>query len=203
MPHTELFFIYDTHCPWSYATTQLINEVAKTFPEIKLNLWHCAHYNGDESVNPMLINAVKDASQQTFADSYIAKLSDKKDSTMAANLMAWTENKAPHSTLALLDALQEAHFVDGNGLTNKDDFSQIISQLKLSPPNKVFTKEKLTQDAEVFMHEIFSLQEIIGTTAIPALLLAIDDNLILMNHNLYLPTPKSIVDAIEIELKNK
>ena len=43
----ELFYIYDTHCPWSYATTKLTNEIAKAFPQIKINLWHCANYEGD------------------------------------------------------------------------------------------------------------------------------------------------------------
>ena len=44
------------------------------------------------------------------------------------------------------------------------------------------------------------MQEIIGTPAIPALMLAIDDNLILLNHNLYLKDPTTIVEAINLEI---
>ena len=68
--------------------------------------------------------------------------------------------------------------IDENELTNKDDFAQIIDRMKISPPGKVFTKDKLTQDAELAIHDILSLQEIIGTNAIPALLLAISTAMI-------------------------
>ncbi|NQY62414.1 MAG: hypothetical protein HRT38_01620 [Alteromonadaceae bacterium] len=202
-PTTELFFIYDTHCPWSYTATKLTNEIATAFPLMKINLWHCAHFEGDEKITPQVIDAVKEDSQQTFSDNYINQLSIEKDSTIAANVMAWTESKAPQASLSLLNALQQAHFQEGNELSNKDDFDQIISQLKLSPPGKVFNKDKLTQDAEITMHDILSLREIIGTNAIPALLLAIDDKLILLNHNLYIQAPKTIIDAIKIELNQE
>ena len=68
---------------------------------------------------------------------------------------------------------------------------------------KVFNKNKLTQDAEITMHDIISMREIIGTNAIPALLLAVDEKLILLNHNLYLQAPQTIVDAINIELNQE
>ena len=199
----ELFYIYDTHCPWSYATTKLTNEIAKAFPQIKINLWHCANYEGDEKITPELISDVRNDSLQTFSDRYINQLNIKKDSTIAANVMAWTENKAPKKSLPLLNALQQAHFEEGNELSDKDDFSLIINQLKLSPPGKVFNKNKLTQDAEITMHYIISMREIIGTNAIPALLLAVDEKLILLNHNLYLQAPQTIVDAINIELNQE
>ena len=64
----------------------------------------------------------------------------------------------------------------------------------------IFTAEKLTKDAERIFHEIVELQNIIGTEAIPALLLAVGDNLILLNHNHYLATPSSIVEGIKLEL---
>jgi len=51
------------------------------------------------------------------------------------------------------------------------------------------------------VHEVFALQDIIATKAIPALLLAIDDNLILLNHNFYLNEPEAIVEAIKIEIQ--
>ena len=40
----------------------------------------------------------------------------------------------------------------------------------------------------------------IATQAIPALLLAIDDELILLNHNFYLTQPEAVVEAVKIEL---
>ena len=43
---------------------------------------------------------------------------------------------------------------------------------------------------------------IIGTQAIPALLLACNESLVLLNHNLYLENPDAIVDAVKLELEN-
>ena len=37
-----LYFIYDSHCPWSYATTPLVNAISEAYPEMNLNLMHCA-----------------------------------------------------------------------------------------------------------------------------------------------------------------
>ena len=118
--------------------------------------------------------------------------------------MAWAQAKAPKQALPLLNALQAQHFVQGNELTQEADVEEIISQLKLSPPAKVYKTDKLSKDAEAVVHDVFSLQDIIGTQAIPALLLAIDDELILLNHNFYLQQPEAIIEAIELELeKNK
>lgn len=198
----ELFFIYDSHCPWSYATTTLVNEIATAFPEIELHLWHSARYEGDDHVKFDTINAVKAESNLHFSDRYIKQLTQAKDSTVAANLMAWANNKIPQLSLSLLNAIQEQHFEQGLELTNADDFDSIVADFKLSPPQKVFNKDKLAKESEINLHDIFELQEVIGTNAIPALLLAIDENLILLNHHLYLSDPKSIVDAVKLELKD-
>ncbi len=97
-------------------------------------------------------------------------------------------------------ALQKSHFEQGNKLNIQADLDEIISELKLSPPAKVFKSDKLSKDALIQLEEIFSLQEIIDTEAIPALLLAVDDQLILLNHNFYLMQPQAIVEAVQLEL---
>jgi len=198
---TELFFLYDTHCPWSYAATPLLNAINKALPNIPLHLWHNAYYDGESGIAKKEINQVKELSNVTFGQNYIQSLSENKDSTLAANIMAWAEIKTPSLALPLLNALQKAHFIHGNALLNKENLADIISELKLSPSAKIFKHDKLTNDAETLVHEIFALQEIIATKAIPALLLAIDDNLILLNHNFYLHDPEAIVEAVEIEIQ--
>jgi protein-disulfide isomerase-like protein with CxxC motif len=65
----------------------------------------------------------------------------------------------------------------------------------------VFNNNRLTTDAEAQINEIYALQEIIETQAIPALLLAVNNDLILLNHNLYLSNPDAIIDGIQLELK--
>lgn len=197
---TELFFIYDTHCPWSYVTTPLINAVSRELPQVNINLWHNAYYDGETYIDENQLREIKKLTDKTFSSSYLANISNSKDATSCANLMAWAENKTPQQSLALLNAIQKAHFEQGNELDTADSFSEIIEELKLSPPTKVFRQDKLSKDAEAIVHEILSLQEIIATQAIPALLLAVNDELVLLNHNYYLQQPDAIVDAIKIEI---
>ena len=199
--NAELFFIYDSHCPWSYATTSLVNCIAKAFPEMPLNLGHSARYEGDELIEKQTLDSVISDSNIEFSDKYISQLNQEKDSTVSANILAWAQTKAPQLSLPLLNAIQESHFQQGLALTNESDFSEIINEFKISPPNKVFNNNKLTKDAEIIVHDTFEFQELINTSAIPALLIAVEDNLILLNHNLYLKSPESIVEAIELELK--
>ena len=45
LSNVELFFLYDSHCPWSYAATPLINEINKAYPQINLQLWQSAFFS--------------------------------------------------------------------------------------------------------------------------------------------------------------
>ncbi len=197
----ELFFIYDTHCPWSYATTPLVNAVKQSLPKLAINLWHCGYFSdADSAINKQQLSQVKALSTVKFSPTYIDNIVKGKDSTLCANLMTWAANKTPQQALKLLNTMQTAHFTDGNELTSIEELTEIINQLKLSPPSKVLNNKKLTNDAEAQIHEIYALQEIIETQAIPALLLAVNNDLILLNHNLYLSNPDAIVEAIQLEL---
>jgi len=198
--NVELFYLYDTHCPWSYATTALVNEVATALPEIKINLLHCARYDGEEGIESSTIEMVQQDSNKAFGQSYLANYSLAKDSTIAANLMTWAQLKTPHQALALLNDIQNSHFQQANEFNNEQAFTDIISKHKLSPPSKIYNIKKFTKDVEATLAEADEFQDIIATTAIPALLLAVGDNLVLLNHNLYLKSPKAIVDAIKLEL---
>ncbi len=196
----ELIFIYDSHCPWSYAATELVELVEKSIPEIAIQLMHCGYFDGDIKVELKTVNEVKELSSVTFSDTYLQSLPENKDSTVAANLMAWAQNKSSYSAFSLLKALQRAHFVDGNPLSSKENVEPIIDALKLSPPAKSLKSESFTKDAEISIHEVYEIQDIIGTSAIPALLLVNNDDLVLLNHNLYLETPEMFVDAIRQEI---
>lgn len=198
----QLFYIYDTHCPWSYVTLPLVNEIIAAHPEFTLNLLHCARYEGDENISKNTIESIEDDSSTVFSDVYMKQLKQAKDSTLTANVMSWVSNKVPQVGLELVNSLFKAHFEQGNELRSFDDISEIINDLKLSPPNKVFTLEKFTKDAEISLNNLEELQEIMGTKAIPAILMAIDERLILLNHNLYLKHPKAIIEAVELELNN-
>jgi protein-disulfide isomerase-like protein with CxxC motif len=196
----ELFFLYDTHCPWSYVTTKLVNEINKAFPNITLHLWHAAFFEGSTRISMDEVSKVEKLADMRFSTNYQNALEQNKNSILAANLMTWAEHKTPDMALPLLNAMQQAHFEQGNKLSTQADLDNIINELKLSPPAKVFKNDKLSKDALVQLEEIFALQELINTEAIPALLLAVDDQLILLNHNFYLTQPKAIVEAVQLEL---
>ncbi len=196
----ELFFLYDTHCPWSYVTTQLVNEIHKAFPQITLHLWHAAFFDGSSTIKASELSEVERLAETSFSKNYQDTIKKNVDSTLSANLMTWAQNKAPNFALPLLNSIQKSHFELGNQLTTKTSFDTIIDELKLSPPAKVFKSDKLSKDASIQLEEIFALQEIINTEAIPALLLAIDDQLVLLNHNYYLIQPEAIIEAVQLEL---
>ena len=160
-PSAELFFLYDTHCPWSYVATSLVNEIHKAFPDITLHLWHTAFFDGknDTSMN-VKDNELKEV--ETLADihfsaKYQEALKQNKNSVLSANLMTWAHNKTPNLVLELLNAIQKSHFEHGNPLSSQADFNEIIDALKLSPPAKVFKSDKLNKDTLVQLEEKMEL----------------------------------------------
>lgn len=195
----ELFFIYDSHCPWSYATTPLVNSLKAAYPDMLIHLWHCAHYDGSDSAGHEQVAAVSKQSGVKFGKEHIRYADSPKNAIITANLMAWLQNKQPQKALAVLNALQKAHFIEGNPLGCKHDFIQTIEQLKLSPPNKVFN-EQLSNEAEYLLSDLGEMQQFIETTAFPALLLLAGDKVVLLNHSLYLDQPDAIVEAVKQEL---
>ena len=200
--NAELFYIYDSHCPWSYASTVLVEKILSAFPTISFRAMHIGYYDGDNKVSPSTITAVREFSNVPFGSNYIDTLNYTKDSTLAANLMAWVQNKSSKSAFELLTKLQHAHFILGNELADKESVIEIIDELKLSPPAKCLQSNKLTKDAEFAIHDIIEIQELIGTQAIPAMLLACNESLVLLNHNLYLENPDAIVEAVKVELNS-
>ena len=156
--------------------------------------------HGKNKISEETIDAVKNLSTVQFGAPYIESIKTTKDSTLCSNLMTWVQNKSPNAAFELLEKIQYQHFVLGNSCTSKEQLASTIEALKLSPPAKCLQSERLTKDAEFVVHEITELQELIGTAAIPALLIASGDNLILLNHNLYLENPANIIDAIKNEI---
>ncbi len=200
MNNLELFFLYDSHCPWSYASTPILNALHEEYPDMAIHLWHCAHYDGRDSAGLDQVNAVKVQSNVKFSKDYIQSANSPKNGIMMANLMAWIEEKQPAKSLDVLNALQKEHFTNGNALMSKSDFEPVISQFKLSPPGKVF-KSELSKDAQYALVDIEELQELIQTTAFPAMVLIVNDNAVLLQHSLYLERPQKIVEAVALELK--
>ena len=180
----ELFFIYDSHCPWSYATTPLVNALREAYPEMDINLLHCAHYNVSDCPGQEQVDAVRDTSKVKFGRDHLRYANSPKNSTLIANVMTWMQSKQPAKALDVLNAIQRAHFVEGNPLGCKHDLVNIIEQQKLSPPNKVF-KDELSSDAQFVVTDIEEMQEFMGTTAFPALLLITGEKGVLLNHQLY------------------
>lgn len=197
---SELFFIYDSHCPWSYATTPLVSALVEAFPDMELNAWHCANYDGENSVGFNTIKNVERDSDVVISQEYIRFVDSPKSSIVCANLLTWIATKQSDKFLPVLTALQHAHFVEGNSLGKKIDFNLIAEDLKLSIPNKVF-KEELSKDAVFVQSDINDLQEFMGTASFPALLFVYNDNAILLNHSQYLKSPQDIVADVKLKMQ--
>lgn len=194
--HPELYFIYDSHCPWSYATTPLVNAISGKFPDIEIHAWHCAHYNGSDYAGFSQIKEVEKQSHQKFGQEHIRFADSPKNAILTANFMAWLQNKQADKVLPVLNALQKEHFVEGNPFGCKNDFGKIISAFKLSPPNKVF-KEALSNEALYQQSDVQELQAFMQTTAFPALLLTHGDNAVLLEHARYLKKPLDMIKEVK------
>lgn len=194
--HPELYFIYDSHCPWSYATTPIVNEISKNFPEVEIHAWHCAHYDGSDCAGFSQIKDAEKQSVQEFGQEHIRFADSPKNAILTANFMAWLQEKQSDKVLPVLNALQKAHFAEGNPLGCKNDFKEIVAEFKLSPPNKAF-KEELTNEALYQQSDIQELQEFMQTTAFPAILFTNGDNAVLLEHARFLNKPSNIVKEIK------
>ena len=195
-----LYFIYDSHCPWSYAATPLVNALSEAFPKMQLHLLHCSHFDGSDSAGLDQVDAVKAVSSVKFGTEHIRYVNSPKDATKTANLMAWLETKQPEKMLAVLNSLQQAHFVEGNPLSNKHDFSAIFASHKLSPSNKIF-RDGLIHDAEQTLAGIAEIYEVLGSTSFPALLITVDDQGIFIDHSKFLAAPATVVESVLQEMQ--
>jgi len=198
---SELYFIYDSHCPWSYAATPLVVALDEAFPEMEIHAWHCANYDGGNSVGFNTIKSVEKESDVPFSQEYVRFADSPKNSIISANLLAWISTKQSDKLLTVLQALQHAHFVEGNSLGKKIDFTELAEDLKLSIPNKVF-KEELSKDAMYVLSDINDLQGFMGTVSFPALLLVHNDNAVLLNHAQYIGDPESIIADVQKQLQD-
>jgi protein-disulfide isomerase-like protein with CxxC motif len=198
---SDLYFIYDSHCPWSYAATPLVSALDEAFPDMEIHAWHCANYDGGNSVGFNTIKAVEQESDVVFSQDYMRFADSPKNSIISANLLTWIASKQPEKLLTVLQAIQHAHFVEGNSLGKKIDFIALAETLKLSIPNKVF-KEELSKDAMFVLSDISDLQAFMGTVSFPALLLVHNEKAVLLNHAQYLNNPNSIIEDVRKELKN-
>ncbi|WP_394393000.1 protein-disulfide isomerase [Shewanella woodyi] len=195
----DLYLIYDSHCPWSYATTPLVNALSEAFPDMNLHLLHCAHFNGSDAAGQEQVDSVLKLSGVKFGREHIRYVNSPKNSVKTANLMAWMQSKQPKKLLPVLNALQKAHFVEGNPLDSKHDFNDIVEQFKLSPSNKVF-KDELSSDAEFVLADIAEIQIMIETNAFPVLLMIADEQGIFIDHSQHLGAPLGVVEAVQKEL---
>ncbi|MDO6611334.1 protein-disulfide isomerase [Shewanella sp. 1_MG-2023] len=196
---TELYFIYDSHCPWSYAATPIANALQEAYPKMQVHLLHAAHYMGKDSAGEEQMEAAERSSGLKFGRDYIRYANSPKSSIKTANLMGWMQSKQADKQLPVLNALQRAHFIEGNPLNTKHDFMDIVEKFKLSPSNKIF-RDELNMDAEYVLESIEEIQQMIGTKNFPAMVMTVGDNAIFIDHSKYISSPHAVVDAVKQEI---
>ncbi|BAJ02181.1 protein disulfide-isomerase [Shewanella violacea] len=195
----DLYFIFDSHCPWSYAATPLVNALHEAYPEMNIHPLHSAHYNGTDSAGEEQMEDVARLTGLKFGRDHIRYVNSPKSSFKTANLMGWMQSKQPKKQLEVVNFLQRAHFVEGNPLDTKHDFNDVIEKFKLSPSNKVF-KDSLSSEAEFVLSDIAEIQEMIGTKAFPAMVIIIGEQGIFVDHSKYLSNPQGVVAEVEKEI---
>ena len=199
----QLYFIYDCLCPWSYAATRLVSEIdAQLADKVELVLLNNCRYENGELPSLKQAKQVEEISEIQLSQAFKNAISQPQASTLTANLMAWASRKAPGQALPLLQAIQHQWFEQGQLISEPEHLQELISKLKLSPPAKTLKTVQPSKDAAFDINEADSIAELTHTAAIPALLLAMGDNLVLLNHNYYLNQPAAIVDAVKLELNN-
>ena len=194
-----LYFIYDTHCPWSYATTPVVAELLQAFDFTETHLLHCAYFNGKDAPKKGQVEQVSQTSSVVFGDEFLKQANNRTNSIKAANFMSWVQSKQADKEFELLQALQQQHFVEGNSLNTREDFDKIINQYKLSPSNKVF-KDVISHEAESVLAGIAEIGEAIGTSAFPVLVMTQGDEAIFIDHSQHLAMPKNVVEEVRAEL---
>ena len=194
-----LYFIYDSHCPWSYATTPVVAELINAFEFSDLHLLHCAHFNGSDAPKKAQIEQVSKLSKVVFGDNYLTQNQQKVSSIKVANFMSWVQSKQASKEFELLQVIQQQHFVAGNSFETRADFDKIINQYKLSPSNKVF-KDALSHEAESVLAGIAEIGEAIGTNAFPVLVMTSGDQAIFIDHSQHISAPEGVVAAVHKEL---
>lgn len=198
----DLYFIYDLYCPWSYASTALLNRIKDKFTQLEIHLCPCDHYSGTDSVGYEQVQKVKMQTKVKFSSEYLRFVDSPKKSIVPMNFMTWVQEKQPKKALQILNELQKKHFIDGVIFGCKRDFNSLVEDFKLSPPNKVF-QDKLTNEAQYSLCELQELQEFIGTNAFPALLLCVSDNAVLLDHAHYLKDESGMLKQIQSLLEIK
>lgn len=193
-----LYFIYDSHCPWSYATTPVVAELLQAFDYSETHLLHCAYFNGKNAPKPKQIEQVSALSSVEFSDTF-KQANHKANSIKVANFMSWAQSKQADKEFELLQMIQQQHFVEANPFNTREDFDKLINQYKLSPSNKVF-KDAISHEAESVLAGIAEIGEAIGTAAFPVLVMTQGDEAIFIDHSLYLSEPKAVVEAVRAEL---
>ncbi|MDR8523813.1 protein-disulfide isomerase [Shewanella fidelis] len=194
-----LYFIYDSHCPWSYATTPVVAELINAFEFSDLHLLHCAHFNGSDAPKKAQIEQVSKLSKVVFGDNYLTQNKQKVSSIKVANFMSWVQSKQASKEFELLQVIQQQHFVAGNSFETRADFDKLINQYKLSPSNKVF-KDALSHEAESVLAGIAEIGEAIGTNAFPVLVMTSGDQAIFIDHSQHISAPEGVVAAVRKEL---
>lgn len=194
-----LYFIYDSHCPWSYATTPVVAELINAFEFSDLHLLHCAHFNGSDAPKKAQIEQVSKLSKVVFGDNYLTQNKQKVSSIKVANFMSWVQSKQASKEFELLQMIQQQHFVAGNSFETRADFDKLINQYKLSPSNKVF-KDALSHEAESVLAGIAEIGEAIGTNAFPVLVMTSGDQAIFIDHSQHISAPEGVVAAVHKEL---
>lgn len=201
MSPITLHYIFDPFCGWCYGASPLI-EIAASQPNIKLQLHGGGMLTGhnrvkiDDQWRQFLLDTDKQIAGitgQTFGDNYHQMLQQNDvilDSLPPITAII-TADKLANKGLAMLNAIQTAHYIDGLRVSDENILLQLAQQIELDKQlfqqtfaiNKDEPTNKHIQSSRTLLHQV-------ARAGFPTLIAQYNENLMVINLDKYFTQPQ-------------
>jgi putative protein-disulfide isomerase len=202
MPDSELIYVFDPYCGWSYGFEETMSKVHEEHPELPARVVCGGLFTGDRVV-PMRehgflgqANArIRDLTGATFGDRYQDLVDDGRfvmDSEAAAVGFAALREAAPDRQVPLAAALQKAFFIDGLSLSDEATYAKIAEDFGLDA-DAVVTSLYVEATARAARADSRESRDL-GVTGFPTLILRRGDQYVVLAQGI------ATVDQVEQRL---
>lgn len=197
MTKNTLHYIFDPLCGWCYAAAPLI-KAARQVSSLQIALHAGGLWTGNnvKKITPELRDYVmandKRISQltgQPFGDEYFDGLLQQDDAVLDSEppIVAILAVEAiNHRGLDMLDAIQNAHFVQGRQVSTFAVLSELANDLEIDPIafDRAY-QEQLSHAYVAHLHATHNLMSLNEVHGFPSMLIESDEQWLLLNHQVY------------------
>ncbi|MFT3735088.1 MAG: DsbA family protein [Rhodocyclaceae bacterium] len=193
MPST-LHYIFDPLCGWCYAAQPMLRAVRDTLgPRLALQLHPGLLFEQPKTLDAGWRGHIVDADQRIaqlagvrFGEAYIARLRSHDDMVLDSNLPARAVMAAEQcrdgAGLVMLEAIQHAHYVAGQDVTQADRLLALAGEGGLD--SKAFSAALTAQASQMptAVHQARTLLEASGGRGFPTFILEHEQRLMRLDH---------------------